>query len=74
MVYESNENAATQGLYDSKVDFLSTIVVEIAGKFNVRLIRDTLINELMPGEDGKVYRFVLNGSSYMTTIPVCDQV
>ena len=54
-IYKSIRNSAWQCLLDFQLDKLPIDVLQIARAIGVRVIKDSLVNDLLPSENGKAY-------------------
>lgn len=61
-IYKNLRDAAWQCLFDRKIDKLPVDVLKIAEECNVHVIRDSIVNELKPGEDARTY---CNGNKWI---------
>lgn len=54
-IYKSIRNSAWQCLLDFQLDKLPIDVLQIARAMGVRVIKNSLVNDLLPNENGKAY-------------------
>lgn len=54
-IYQNVRNSAWQCLLDFQIDKLPVDVLKIANAANIHVIKNSLIQDLLPGEHGKAY-------------------
>ena len=54
-IYKSIRNNSWQCLVDFQISSLPVDVLQIARTMGIRVIRNTLVDDLLPGENGKAY-------------------